>query len=298
MALNRGKYKRLPDLYVAGAELTLRDGTVVWMQALNPYEMDEARHDAMVARARMVMALQEQGSDELMKVRAVVVVDGRDAVVNGLVEAKRLEFMIAAGDAIANDPEWKERLDIASRQDEILAREPSDPERKLLDQINIDYVGETNRMVDEDLDRLRREYDAMSDDAITEEYVKFYIERRGTDVALAEHKLTEVWYATRCCEGVQNEDGTWDHGACDGHVLRVFETKAEVRRMPGELVDALSDALDAVNMTVREAKNSDRQGSGSASSPLPSEQGESTPSTPDATPTEPPGSSAPPSPTP
>jgi hypothetical protein len=224
MAANRSKYKRLPDLYVVGKELVFKEDVVMWLQALNPFQMDEARHDAQVARSRIVMALKsEHGSDERSKVTASLFEDGRDAAVLRLVEAKVGEKILEVVAAIQNDPDWKERLEIQERADDIRAT-PKD----------------------------------------------------------------EAWYGSRVCDGKLSEAG-WDHSGCDHHQMLAFDSKAEVRELPEDIQQMIADGLRELNMTVREAKNSLRQGSSSESSPLPSAPAASTPSTQDATPVGVPG---------
>jgi hypothetical protein len=90
----------------------------------------------------------------------------------------------------------------------------------------------------------------------------------------------------------------WDHSSCEGHRLRVYETKTDVRSLPEDLQALLSETLRVVSMTEREAKNLGRQGSSSASSPLPSAGAGSPPSTRTATSEQPLGSSPLPSLTP
>ena len=82
---------------------------------------------------------------------------------------------------------------------------------------------------------------------------------------------------------VKIEDGSFgkaSHKECD-HSEKVYESLEEVRVLPEQLFNQLRDGFDALAMSVRDAKNSDRQGSSSDSSPLPSKEEESTPSTPD-----------------
>jgi hypothetical protein len=69
----------------------------------------------------------------------------------------------------------------------------------------------------------------------------------------------------------------------------VFETKAEVRDLPDDLLNLLLEEFAALNMTVVEAKNSVRPQSSSEPSLRPSEEGESTPSIPVETSTSAPG---------
>jgi hypothetical protein len=297
LMLTRAKYKRIPDLYVQGTEHRLRDGTPLWLQVLNPFEADEARHDAQVARSRLMMALREVGSDEFDLLRGNFLRYGRDGVVNLLAEHASNTAMMEAVNDIKQDPDWRERVEIMERSEEILAKPAEEPERELLSKINQEWLTELGDRAKAAHELEEELLQPLSDDELWERYREHYIETRGNEVGVAEHQLTKVWYATRVCEGEEAE-GQWDHSACEGHELRVWDTKAEVRGLPEDLLNELSNALDEVDMSVGEAKNSDRQGSSSGSSPLPSEGEGSTASTPDETPDKLPGSSPTPSATP
>lgn len=280
MVLSRSKYKRIPELYVQGTELVLKDGTVLWLQVLNAFEADEARHDAQVARSRIVLALKsEHGSAERMKAEASFWSDGREVSIDRMAEAKANEKLLDITESLRSDPEWKERLEVLDRSEELLTRPPDDVERAFLDATNAEYLIEITRRLDDDRAFHRMRLQALNDVELVEDYLDLYIDRRGGELAMAEYALTQIWYAARVCEGVQIDDGAWDHGACEGHQVQVFEHKAEVRSQPEDLQDLLTEAIRALEMTVREAKNSARQGSSSASLPLPSEPVESTPST-------------------
>lgn len=295
---SRAKYRRVTDLYVTGKELVLKDGSVLWMQVLNPFEADEARHDAQTTRARLVLALKEHGSEELTKVEGQLASRDRADIVAYIADLRAGERWLKIMDDIRNDPDWQERLDIVERHDELMARPPEDAERKLYDQINADYVAEVNARLSDERAFETKRLDDLSYDELRDEYKQLWIDQRGGDVAYAEYQLTEWWYAARACDGVQRDDGTWDHSACDGHQLRVWESKAEVRALPKELQDALAHCMGELNMTVRQAKNSDRPGSFFESSPRPNEQEASTASTPTEALSEHPGTSPQPSPTP
>lgn len=89
MPPSRSKYRRLPDLYTVGTELVLKDGTVLWMQVLNPFEQDEAKLDAQAARARLVLALKtDAATAERDTVRGWFLEDGHDTAVQRLVDGK------------------------------------------------------------------------------------------------------------------------------------------------------------------------------------------------------------------
>lgn len=289
MALDRSKYRRVPELYTDGIELELKDGNVVYIKALNPFEQQEARQDAQVARATIVMALKEHGSDELNKVKSTFFMDGREGAIERILEHRGADALIKATDAVANDPDWAERLEIANRSEEILAKPKGDAERKLLDKINQDYLTDVNERMEAEVTYQREVVSKMTDEQLVDEYIKLYVESHGRESAMAEHSLTEAWYAVRACDATKGEDEVWDHSGCEGHVLKLYDKKADVRDLPESLMQEYENALRQLNLTVREAKNSDRQGSSSGSSPLPSEAEASASSTPAATPATAPG---------
>lgn len=286
MALTRTKYRRVTDLYVQGTEVVLKDGSVIWLQVLNPFERDECTHDAQIARARMVMAIKE--GEEREKIVGAFQQDGRDTTIDKLADSKATAHVAKIVDELAADPEWRERVEIMDRSSDILASSEQ-AEKDLLTRINEEYLREVverqKAEYEYQVDRMKR----MTDEDLLEEYVEAWIDRRAQDVARAEYQLTEVWYAARVCEGVKQEDGSWNHEACESHVLNVWETKAEVRSLPEDLQDLLNTSLSALNMSARDARFSARQGSSSDSSPLPSEAVESTPSIPTAIPVGAPG---------
>jgi hypothetical protein len=235
------------------------------------------------------MALKSpHGSDDRVKVEAMFLADGREAAITRLVEAKVGEKILQVVESIRDDPAWKERLEIQERTDEIMANPADEAEVALLQEIEADYVQEVLQRQSGERDYYQHFYEGFEEKALVDAYIEWYIDRRGSTVAMAEYALTEAWYGCRICEGVQI-DGGWDHSGCNHHQELAFETKAEVRELPENIQDLIADGLRALSMTVREAKNSDRQESSSASSPLPSEPEASTPSTPDETPSAAPG---------
>ena len=293
--LDRSKYKRIPDLYVVGTEVVLKDGTPMWLQALNPFEADEARHDAAVARSRLTLALKEFGSDELVKIRGQF--DADDAV-SQLVNAKSTETMLKVLDAIRVDPDWTERLDLLDRNDELVARPAEDLELKLLRKTEQEYGAEVQKRYQDEIGNVTARLEHLDEDGLWEEYREFYLDQRGVEVALREYKLTELWYAARACDATVDIEGRFNHDACEGHKVRIFDTKAEVRDLPTDLQNLLLDAMTQLAMTERQAKNSHRQPNSSGSSPTQSVPEASTASIPDETLDKPLGISSPPSPTP
>lgn len=287
--VSRSKYKQVSDLYVEGTELELRNGLVLWMQVLNPFEVDEARNAAQVAKARMVLALKTQGSDELGKLEAKFQEAGRDRVIEEMVNARSNELLVKVLEEIEDDPEWTESRSILEREDELKARPETDPERKLLEDLNVKYVQEIQKRLQDEEEWATRELETLDDDALLERFKEMWIEHRGGDRAMAEYHLTEVYHAARACEGVQGDDGVWDHSECEAHRLLAFEDREEVRSLPEPLQTEMQQIMIELNMSTREGKDSGSPASSSDSSALPSEQEASTPSTPTETPSVAPG---------
>jgi hypothetical protein len=276
--MSKGKYKRVTDLYVEGVELPLEDGSVIWMQVLNPFERDEAVHDAQVARSRFVLAMKEDGAERI-KVEAKLAESGRDAFIKDLANLRSEEKLTEVISAIQDDPDWKERLDVIQRTDPDNNANPLNQEELLfLAKVQGEYIQEIYARQEIENTYLVRHYEAMNERDLLEEYLETWLQRRGGALAQGEYLLTEMWYGARCCNAMVAEEG-YDHRTCD-HSERVFDSKSEVRGLPEGLQILMRDALNSVSMSVRDAKNSDRQGSSSDSSPLPSEAAESTPSTP------------------
>lgn len=293
MALSRAKYRRVPDLYVTGTEVVLKDGTVMWLQVLNPFETQEARHDAQVARSRLVMALQEHGGDEMKFIETALWQDGLEGARKRVIESKSTTLILDAVESVKNDPEWADRMEILDRTDET-ERPLEAAEQELLTDLQRQYVLEVQERMAHETAFLVEQFKDADRATLKEEYERLYIDRRGGDIANAEFRIVEIWYGARVCEGTEVE-GVWDHSKCEGHQLQVFETKAEVRALPEDLGDLLGGAYAQMAMSIRDAKDLVRLASSSGSSRQPSEQEESTPSTPAETPDSAPGTSPPPS---
>lgn len=295
--MGKSKYKRLVDLYVTGTEFVLKDGTPMWLQVLNPFEREVVRREAQVAQARQILAMKEHGSDEHDRIRAGFYSEGREAAIEQLIDAELAKGFGKIVEGIRNDPEWTERLEIFDRGQEdgpALGVE----ETLLVAKVETDFYTEIGTRAATEREFLVGKYNGIENvDDLWEMFLQTWLDKLGTTAAMAEFKVAQLAYAARSCEGVQN-DGTWDHTACQGHAERVWETYHEVRSLPEDLFAELNTAIDELELTEREAKNSDRQMSSSGSSQLPSEVEASTRSTPDETPVAPPGISSLPSPTP
>lgn len=284
------RLRQVTDLYITGQVAVLVDGTPLWVQALNPFEQDTARNEAQIAKARITLALKEFGSDERAKVRMFFFEDGLDDARRKVVDAQVAESMPRVLERIQNDPEWTERLEILARGLDDLATPAEPEEEELLEKLTGDYTEEVGRRLMEEREFNEDRFASSDEETLWEAYLDWYLTRRSSELMMAEFRLHQLLYGVRWCNGTL-DDGQWDHSGCEGHAARVFSSKDDVRSAPEDLIVLLTQTVDDLELTVREAKNSRRQGSFSDSSPLPSEAGESTASTRIATPVVPPGSS-------
>jgi hypothetical protein len=287
------RYRRLTELFVQGQAVAMPDGGYLWVQVINSFEREECLSDAQVARARLILALNEMG-DERIKVEARLSEVGHDVMARDLAEARASAKTTDFADAMREDPEWKERMNIALRTNfDEAAKPPTDEENLLMAKINNEIMGEFMHRQEEEKEFLRRRYERMDISEFIDEWVDEWIERKGSALATQEFRLTELWYAARFCEARPNEDGVLDHTRCEGHRESVFESKTETRSAPSALQQLLRDALDELNLAGRDPKDSDSPENSSDSSPTPNEAAESTASTSTETPSSPPGTSVP-----
>lgn len=281
--MGREKYRKLTSLYSKGTEVPIEDDLVIWVEALNPFELEDAKASAQAAKSRLVLALDEHGSEELIKFEGYIAEMDRDQLIDVLVNARAGEILVDVTNEIEDDPEWNDRMALLEQEDELKARPADDAERKLLEQYSREYVEEVSSRLDYETKRLKREFEGYPDEDLRKEFRRIWIERRGGDRGLEEYRLKEHFHAARVCDAVKRPDGSWEHESCD-HSIRVWETEEEVRHLPDEVRELLDEALEGLNMSPKELSDSDSPASSSPPSPSPSEGEEaSRPSTPTAT---------------
>lgn len=295
--LSKKKYARLTDLYTVGTELVLSDGTVIYLKIMNPFEREEAMHDAQVARARFVLMMKDDsGSDELLRVQGMFAEAGRDGAIALLLDTKRSDTFIQILDEMRVDEQWREKAELVLRADD-LASAPTQEEKDHLAKVELEFRTEMSRRITAADEYEKSALRTCSDDELWEQYKDWWLDTHGTEKGMVEYRLTEMWFACRVCEGVQ-VDGEWDHSACEGHNEQVFSSKDEIKHLPEQLQLLIRDAMAELDMGEREAKNSDRQESSSESSLLPSVPVDSDTSTQEPTSEDAPGPLPPLSPTP
>lgn len=282
------RFRKLTELFVTGKAVAMPDGTHLWVQAINDFERDEALNDAQLTRARIILALKNDGQ-ERVKVAGRLAEMGRDRLITEIVRSK---LEAKAGEMIEEmraDPEWKERIEIVINTDwDDAATAPVEEEILYMAQVNKDVLAELERREKNESDFTERRLERMTDDDLIEEWVDEWLERRGSERATAEYRLAEVALATRYCDAKVHDDEL-DHAPCQGHRERVFDSKNAARDMPNELQSLLRAALDEINVAGRDPKDSGSPQASSATPPSPSEPEASTASTSTDEPATPPG---------
>lgn len=298
--VSRDKYRKLSELYVQGTELEIEiDGEelVIYMRALNQLEVEEARSAAQAARSRMVLALRDRGSEERSKFDATFAMEGREEIIDQIAhgEANAMLPKIMGQVQDDTDPEWQEKMEVLERHESLSP--PNKEEEELIARINTEFFQRVRDELDLEVGSAKARLERMDDEALRERFHDFWIDRRGNEHAMAEYRIVEFYYAARVCDGVKNADGEWDHSACEQHRMRVWETREEVRELGDEMHAVLGQAMDGLNMSVREGKGLGSRPASSDSSQSTAEPEGSTPST-EETSEKHPGTSSSPSTTP
>lgn len=278
------KFRRVTDLFEEGREVVLdpnpEDPILVWVNKLNPFEMDEARKDGAVGRARATMRIEDPDSPEYDVFESSINGRSREDLLNSLVGAKQNEHYVNALDDIRADEKWGEKLSVLERGDAQLDDSGvslGDDERSRLAKLNEEYLKTVNDLMVQRQTAYRVELETESDEALQKLYREGYKTAAGGSGFLTEYRTTEMFFALRACDATAVDDG-WDHSECD-HRERLCEHRGEIRDLPEGLIAAVRDAITVLNMSPRDAGNSDAPASSSASSEQPSEQAESTRST-------------------
>jgi hypothetical protein len=291
------KLRRVTDLFVRGREVPLPDGSLLYVQALNSYERAAALTDSNTARARFTLALAD-GGEELLRIKARLFQHGRDEFIRELADSHVMYGTGKIVSAIDEDAEWHERLSIIRQAQAGESATPlTEQETELVTKLTQDYLAEIDRRRGDERDYYSQGLGDATDEDLIELYKQAWLEQKGNIVASAEYRQSELYYATRYCNAIASEAGTYDHTACNGHEERVFAERTDVREAPDALLALLTAAIEQIDFRGGDAdlKGSARPMSSSDSSPPPSspELGEDSGST--ETPANPPGTSEPPS---
>lgn len=253
------RYLQAAALYVTGTELVLRDGSIIWCQVLNDFEISDARRQAAAARARYTLSMgKDIDSDERRQLDAAYSERETKDIINDIVEVRRAEHMTTATNEIESDPEWKERWEVLRRSSDVEDRPEEDPERQVLVKVQGEWIAAIEEIIEHEQGRTLRQLEGMTPEQLHEEYRKEWVERRAGTLAIEAYNLREIYLGSRCCDGIRDEDGSFGpdaHKGCNNHSERAFEDEDTVRHLPDPLFISLRESFESLAVTVREAKN-------------------------------------------
>ncbi len=282
--------RRIADLFVEGAECFLGqdDGggdVIVWVNKVNSFETEDARHDGAVARGRRIAELSKPENPEYL---------GLLSQINSWPDDRLAE---RRADQQINDLSLQALNDVEVEHKELIDRVRSGP--SLLDDAQVPLDDPRRAALGEEQQEyfrlLRDRQTELREQAVTtakglkradlvDEYVEAWRDREALEAFLEERRITELYCAMRDCQGVVlSQDGAvkhYDHSRCD-HNVRLLSSRAEVRSFPEAALDQIIQLLDNLPVGSRDAGNLAAPESSSASSEQPKKEEESTPSTPE-----------------
>jgi hypothetical protein len=278
------RFARLTQLFVVGKAVELPGNDYLWVQALNTYQRQEAMTDARVARARIITALKSDGAQ-----REVIIGRyheyGREAMIEELCRERSVKKIGEYISDMRADPDWKERMEIVLRTDEKDTAVPlTVEEQEYIATVNAEILAEMNKREQDEFEYLQQKFADLDEDEVIDEYCGEWFDGRGSDLAQAEYKLTELWYATRWCDATPpaSPDEELDHSRCNGHEVKVFENRPDVKTAPEHLIALITAALADINEVGADSKDPKdlaRRPASSSSPSTPNEPAESQPST-------------------
>jgi len=198
--------RRVTDLFVEGTEVVVQEEppVLVWVNKLNAFEIEEARRDGAAARARMLLALRDIGTDESTVFEARVVEMDENALVEAIVAAAAGEILVKVVGAIESDPEWAERMEIQRR-----ARIADDPaEQLVVEQIDREFAEEYAKRSTELEEQKRADMRLLDKTGLSEKYREVWREQQANSSFHREFQRTQLYFATRVCAATVKDSAT------------------------------------------------------------------------------------------
>jgi hypothetical protein len=263
------KRRRLNDLYVRGKEIKIDDGTgdpvVIWIQKLNEVERDAVLRKANAAKARHLLEGEHEESELFVSTLASV----HDYLEHeGMVNVVIAEDLAKArqrfeAQMIADEEGWGKDDKITSLLDEwtgiddepglaaAFAEDENDPAALRVKGEIEAYEADLERAVEEEQQRLAREYDNTSNLELSRLAAREVLKRRGDDVFMKEWLRQQTFYCVR---------------EPDSHQKRYFGTIAEVDDLHDTVREALERQCNALFVDLAEGKDSPASPASSISS--------------------------------
>lgn len=198
------KKRRLVDLYVVGKEITFDDGSgeepiVLFIRKLNPVEQETAVRNANAARARLLALARKPDSDEYQALVSQAKDLDREDQIEFIVMNPLQKFKVAREAELADQEEWKEDNYLQGLSDAWLGGlnieysvNQDHPEASRVFKEMQRFAEVVEEEVEEEHERLVREYDSYSDDELVDLVVKELLAMSADSFWVKEYRKNEL----------------------------------------------------------------------------------------------------------
>lgn len=261
--------RRLEDLYVIGREVTIDDGTgdpvSVWMQKLNPVELNSVMRIANAARARIRSVRSDKDSDEYQSLWLDVLDwKHKEDLVEYLIAEQVMRIQERCEAQLAAEEEWEKDGYLQGLRDawedglnERHAADPTDIEAKrvLAEITRFAETAEANGA--DDIALARAEMETRPMEALQEQAFERVIDYRANSLWLEEFHRAELLY------GVRDPDN---------HKTYYFTQRAQIDSLSAAVLGQLFQAYAELSVDVIQGKDSAVTPNSSGSSEPPAEE--------------------------
>ncbi|GAB3863321.1 hypothetical protein GCM10028801_30670 [Nocardioides maradonensis] len=282
------RLRRITDLFVEGTELHLGDDAqgpiVIWVNKLNPFQVQEAMKDASARRFMAIADLKQSGEYDGMVAETQML--SRVEVASRYVELMANEIYLEALDDIDIDAELRKQREALERAEELMndaGMTEDSPDRDVLAATQSTWMAALQEAQESRTQAKLREAETMDEAELREKFLERWRDLATRAVFEREHQVTQIFYATRLCKATGGP-GAWDHTMCD-HSKRYLGERSEVVGLPTAVLNMIVQTLDGLQVSARAAGNSDAPASSSESlEPSSAPEEVSNPSSPAETP--------------
>lgn len=245
-------FSRVTNLFQRGEAVKFSDGDgtfFLYVSALNAPEREEAILDGATAQAR-ASVLNGPGSETYEALKGGLDAMTHEELVRELLPTKGFEAWNLAQDDLAADSYWRgDRLLLIERGDRAVTagHTLSEEDQEKLAELNQEYLAAWRERAVLRLEEFRRELDELTDPELVEAYLKAHAQARSLSAQVDSYRVTMVYFGTRPCQGVEREDSSIDHSACDGHQRRLFPSREAVSNAPTDLLQILVAAAERLD---------------------------------------------------
>lgn len=237
-------FSRVTSLFQKGEAIRFEDADgafFLYVAAMNAPEREEAVLDGATAQARATV-LNGPGSETYEALMDSLRGMTHDELVNELLPTKGLEAWNIAQDDLHADDYWRgDRLLLIERGDQAVTAgfDLSAEDQAKLAELNQEYLAAWRERTVGRLEEARRELAELSDEDLITAYLKAFAQSRTLSAQIDAYRVTMVYYGTRPCQGVERNDKSIDHSACEGHQRRLFPSREAVASAPTDLLQLL-----------------------------------------------------------